>query len=323
HDRNILAFLRKNPQHSVGVYRDERHWQSSSQRPRPEKSLPYLQKEVNGLFNAPGLVNAPVMGVILHVGDFAYDMDSDNARVGDQFMRQIECVAAKVPYMTSPGNHEQAYNFSNYRARFNMPGIYSSVFYSFNLGPVHFVSISTEVYYFPQYGPELIGRQCEWLENDLAKANLPENRYDQRSDHDTRPWCLRPWIVVFGHRPMYCSNFDAECLLELTRCGLEPLMFKFGVDFVIWAHEHSYERTWPLYDNKVYNGSYEQPYSPNPQTPAAWSAFRSTAYGYTRFTAYNHTHVYIQQEDVELNCTVIDSFWVVKDSHAAYNITSN
>ena len=30
----------------------------------------------------------------------------DNARVGDEFMRQIEPIAANVPYMTCPGNHE-------------------------------------------------------------------------------------------------------------------------------------------------------------------------------------------------------------------------
>lgn len=46
--------------------------------------------------------------LILHVGDFAYDMDSDQARVGDQFMRQIQPLAAAVPYMTCPGNHEEA-----------------------------------------------------------------------------------------------------------------------------------------------------------------------------------------------------------------------
>ncbi len=32
----------------------------------------------------------------------------DNARVGDAFMRQVEAVAAYVPYMTCVGNHEQA-----------------------------------------------------------------------------------------------------------------------------------------------------------------------------------------------------------------------
>lgn len=44
---------------------------------------------------------------IIHVGDFAYDMNTDNARVGDEFMQQIESVAAYVPYMVCPGNHEE------------------------------------------------------------------------------------------------------------------------------------------------------------------------------------------------------------------------
>lgn len=44
---------------------------------------------------------------IIHVGDFAYDMDSYNALTGDQFMRQIEPLAAFVPYMVCTGNHEE------------------------------------------------------------------------------------------------------------------------------------------------------------------------------------------------------------------------
>ena len=37
-------------------------------------------------------------------------------------MDQIENIAGYVPYMTAVGNHEAAYNFSNYRNRFTMPG---------------------------------------------------------------------------------------------------------------------------------------------------------------------------------------------------------
>ncbi|KAI8432464.1 hypothetical protein MSG28_004852 [Choristoneura fumiferana] len=44
--------------------------------------------------------------LILHVGDFAYDMHDDDGKRGDQFMRQIQPLAAMVPYMTCPGNHE-------------------------------------------------------------------------------------------------------------------------------------------------------------------------------------------------------------------------
>ena len=34
-------------------------------------------------------------------------------------------------------------NFSNYRARFSMPGDAESMFYSIDIGPVHFVIVST------------------------------------------------------------------------------------------------------------------------------------------------------------------------------------
>lgn len=61
------------------------------------QSLTRLQEETQrGMYDA-----------ILHVGDFAYDMDSKNAKVGDAFMRQIEAIAAYVPYMTCPGKYKQ------------------------------------------------------------------------------------------------------------------------------------------------------------------------------------------------------------------------
>lgn len=44
---------------------------------------------------------------IIHVGDFAYDMDSQEALVGDAYMNQIQSLAAYVPYMVCPGNHEE------------------------------------------------------------------------------------------------------------------------------------------------------------------------------------------------------------------------
>lgn len=62
------------------------------------QSLPRLQEETQrGLYDA-----------IIHVGDFAYDMNSDNARVGDEFMNQVQSIAAYIPYQVCPGNHEEA-----------------------------------------------------------------------------------------------------------------------------------------------------------------------------------------------------------------------
>ncbi len=49
------------------------------------QSLTRLEKETK-----QGNIDA-----ILHVGDIAYDMADDNARVGDNFMRQIEVIATQ------------------------------------------------------------------------------------------------------------------------------------------------------------------------------------------------------------------------------------
>ena len=38
-------------------------------------------------------------------------------------------------------------------------------------------------------------------------------------------------------------------------------MKEYNVDLSIWAHEHDYERFWPLFDYNILNGSLEYPYT--------------------------------------------------------------
>ncbi|KAH0631617.1 hypothetical protein JD844_006038 [Phrynosoma platyrhinos] len=279
-----------------------------------------------------------------HRDSMAVKLTWNNALVGDAFMRKIEPVAALVPYMTCPGNHEEKYNFSNYRARFSMPGNTESLWYSWNVGPAHIISFSTEVYFYLEYGWELVAKQFQWLEQDLqarigtwpwadAEANKPEQRKE------------RPWILTMGHRPMYCSNNDKDDCTQhesIVRCGLEPhqygledLFYKYGVDLELWAHEHSYERLWPLYNYKVYNGSTEAPYT-NPGAPVHiitgsagcqerldpfvpeprdWSAVRIEDYGYTRMQIFNRTHLWLEQVSDDKNGKVVDGIWLIKDRH--------
>ena len=40
-------------------------------------------------------------------------------------------------------------------------------FFSFNIGPAHIISFSTEFYYFIEYGIEQVINQYNWLEQDL------------------------------------------------------------------------------------------------------------------------------------------------------------
>lgn len=292
------------------------------------QSLSRLQKETQlGMYD-----------VILHIGDFAYDLHEDNGQIGDEFMQQIQSIAAYTPYMTCPGNHEWAYNFSHYRSRFSMPGHTENLWYSWNVGPAHIISFSTEVYFYLEYGLDLLFRQYEWLQADLKEANRPENR------------AQRPWIITMGHRPMYCSTDDGDDCTQFQSYvrvgrndtkpaapGLEDLFYQNGVDLELWAHEHAYERLWPVYDYKVFNGSSEEPYV-NPKAPVHiitgsagcrekhdgfipkprdWSAFRSTDYGYTRMRLINSTHLYLQQVSDDQYGRVIDQMLLVKEKHGA------
>ncbi|KAF6028759.1 ACP7 [Bugula neritina] len=269
-----------------------------------------------------GTINA-----VFHIGDFAYDMQEDNGRVGDDFMAQIESIAGYVPYMTAVGNHENPYNFSNYRNRFSMPGgDGEGLFYSFDYGPAHIVIFSSEFYFFLNQGLELIAKQKLWLMKDFEAAN--KNRAE------------RPWLIVQSHRPMYCSNNDDDDCSHfegILRFALEDTLYEAGVDMYISAHEHSYERAWPIYDRKICNGSYDHPYT-DPSAPVHiitgsagmqsghdafepevpfWSAYRTQNYGYSRLHITNATHMLVEWVDDEQDGKVTDSIWVIKNKHGA------
>lgn len=163
----------------------------------------------------------------IHSGDIGYADDSFlhpgcvlnfcYEQVYDKYMGGIQPLISSSPYMVSPGNHEaechdpsclfdrarrtQMSNFTTYNTRFKMPYEASNakalnMHYSFNYGSAHFIAIDTETgypgsaletrYVLPCGG---FSDQLSWLENDLIQANA------QRS--------VRPWIFVYGHRPMY------------------------------------------------------------------------------------------------------------------------
>jgi len=288
-------------------------------------SIPPLQVEAwRGNFDA-----------VFHYGDFAYDLSQDGGRFGDTFMNQIQPIASRIPYMTTPGNHEYHYNFLHYKKRFTMPpnGVDSqpNMFYSVDIGPVHFVAICTEFLYYTGFGWKQNALQYEWLVADLKKATRPENL------------ARHPWIVLMGHRPAYCNTVDYEHCQDFNMIrtgfpgvnayGFDDLMFQYGVDIAFWAHEHSYERTFPVYNMTVMNGTGSDPYEDPGATvhiingapgnrekndyfykPKSFSAFRNSDYGYGRMTVFNATHLYFEQVSAEKG-SVIDSVTLVKNLH--------
>lgn len=297
-------------------------------------TLPMMQSEV-----AEGHVDA-----VVSMGDYAYDLHLANGHVGDIFMEEIEPIAATVPFMVAPGNHEAHGVFSHYTERFRlMPSNTGTVvsdngvapnnwFYSFNVGLVHFVFFSTEIYFKKTKERDVVARQEQWLREDLARANA--NRAQQ------------PWIIVLGHRPMYCTSDSANCgkKAAFLRERLEDLFFEHGVDLYICGHQHNYERAFDVYKSRterrttnmrapthiltgasgqyilsVMRKSFELP-------AADWDAFRNSIFGYSRLEVHNATHLRWQQVESDpenpaaqgLYGKVVDDVWLVQEHHGSF-----
>eukprot|EP01096_Ripella_sp_DP13-Kostka_P010391 TRINITY_DN4085_c0_g1_i1.p1 TRINITY_DN4085_c0_g1~~TRINITY_DN4085_c0_g1_i1.p1 ORF type:complete len:505 (+),score=147.09 TRINITY_DN4085_c0_g1_i1:27-1517(+) len=260
------------------------------------------------------------LDAVFHVGDIAY-ADFDGAKQGNQtiwniFLEEISNTSSVVPYMVCPGNHDVFYRFESYSRTFAMPvatgeGLTGNgQWWAMGYGQTYFVAINTEELYEP-FSP-----QHTWLENTLRSYSL-----SLRSQY--------PWLIVFGHRPPYCSNAWEWCNGDFSRTLLrestESLFYKYGVNAYIAGHTHSYERTYPVYKGKVM-GTYENPgatvylvagmagdregqdldWQPTP----SWSASHSSNFGITSMTIFNSTHLLWSFIDSHSH-VVLDQMWLL------------
>ncbi|EDQ89016.1 uncharacterized protein MONBRDRAFT_25809 [Monosiga brevicollis MX1] len=210
------------------------------------------------------LKDTKAIDFIWHLGDIGYADDAfshaplkfgyESAYNG--YMNWIQNLTATMPYMVSVGNHESEChspacvadtkignalrNFSAYNTRWHMPSEDSkgvlNMWYSWNYGPVHFISLNTETD-FPGAGEENTGDSHDpfmpaghfapdgtylaWLEQELAAAHA--NR------------AQRPWIIAGGHRPFP----------DIAANGVQELFERYEVDVYVAGHTHSYSRSMP------------------------------------------------------------------------------
>ena len=113
--------------------------------------------------------------------------------------------------------------------------------YSLNLGPLHLVSFNTET---PDDTGNIDAPEVAWLQADLAAANASR--------------AATPWLVAGAHRPLYCTNgawstSDKDCAIfaGVMRGQAEAVLARNGVDLVLGAHMHGYERTQAVLAGKV------------------------------------------------------------------------
>lgn len=103
-------------------------------------------------------------------------------------------------------------------------------YYYLDVQNVHFLAISTEL----QNEADKID-QLNFVKNDLPNAS-------SNPDID--------WIVVYFHRQAYTSP-GGNGPDKIMRDTYHPLFDKYNVDIVLQAHNHNYQRSYPLNYNEV------------------------------------------------------------------------
>lgn len=258
------------------------------------------------------------------VGPGNHEANCDNGGTTDKVHNITYDVSICMPGQT---------NFTGYRNHFRMPSSKSAglgnFWYSFDHGMVHYVQIDTET----DLGHGLIApdepggsegedagpfsniknAQTNWLAKDLASVDRSKT----------------PWVLVAGHRPWYISaqNDSSDVCLE-CQSVFEPLFIQYGVDLVLSGHVHAYERNAPLANYAVDPAGLNNPKAPWYITNGAaghydgldslleplpyYSVFaQDTAYGWSRITFHNCTHM-THEFVASANGTVLDSATLFK-----------
>mmetsp|Transcript_5405 Transcript_5405/g.15044 ORF Transcript_5405/g.15044 Transcript_5405/m.15044 type:complete len:697 (-) Transcript_5405:293-2383(-) len=180
-------------------------------------------------------------------GDIAYG-DGDQGK-WNNYANIMQPFASITPTMYAVGERDienGGLDAFNNRYRWGVTG--NSVqwgwgwhWYEWKAGAVQSIVLSSE-----HDTPEEANWQENFLEDVLKKANVKENRM------------LRPWIVVFLHRPAYNSppykdrNEDVQRgLSSRLQDKFHPLYVKYKVNVVVCGHCHNYERTFPMKGNQI------------------------------------------------------------------------
>jgi acid phosphatase type 7 len=197
----------------------------------------------------------------LWMGDNVYDNGLESeylAKVFDTVWGYRDMMKS-LPFEPCPGNHD--YNtispiqaptppLTHAGPYFDLVDVYQNaeaggvatgheLFYSFDYGNVHFVSLNSElgslfnaaddwtgIYLFGGFSGSPM---TQWLHADLT-ANT------------------KPWVVVYFHQPPYTDgSHDAgafwEVLMQAMRENFAEIWEQYGVDLVVCGHSHVYERS--------------------------------------------------------------------------------
>ena len=157
--------------------------------------------------------------LVLQTGDLVHHgTAADEWRIFDEITGDMR---RRIPYYPARGNHDVGPE-GYYEQRVTQPVLSGNkLYYSFEKGSVHFVSIDTQQPLAPE------SEQGRWLESDLAKAQAAGR-----------------FIVPFFHKAIFSIGpHAAEADVLALKPILHPLFQRYGVRLVFEGHDHVYYRT--------------------------------------------------------------------------------
>src|SRR5712692_2921948 len=173
--------------------------------------------------------------LVLHVGDIAYDGGTFE-QFERTYFRYYGDFMKRVPFFTTPGNHEYYTNFAAPYLAVHAPPTDDAPlpdrgrYYSFDWGNVHFVSLDSNRPLAD--AAKGTGPMLQWLENDLQRTR-------------------QTWKIVFFHHTPYLAFNHEDGIDATVRQYVVPILDKYSVDLVLNGHEHNYQHTLPLRGGQV------------------------------------------------------------------------
>ena len=152
--------------------------------------------------------------LVLGLGDYSY------RNTAGCWLQMIDPIDEKMKIII--GNHESEplSLLKRYMSHFNL----TKQYYSFDYQNLHFIAMSTELPWTKS------SAQYKFVKEDLLKASIDPNI---------------DWIIVFYHDIAYTSPSVKHAKSSL-RDTYHPLFDRYNVDLVLQAHQHNYQRTYPL-----------------------------------------------------------------------------
>jgi len=248
----------------------------------------------------------------LWLGDNVYDEGTDDEYSNKVFGTTYGYgeIFPRMPFMPTPGNHDYGavlniitgadptthdgpyFDIVDVPTNGEIGGVPSGyeLYYSFDYGNVHFVSMNSEIgsifnNSWDWTGAGILGNFSSSPFTDWLHADLQAND--------------KPWVVAYMHQPPHTDGSHEsdqfwQVYMKAMRDNIMPILESYGVDLVLSGHSHVYERSFLL------NGFYDVPsgFDANQHIVDGSSGKLSEGTPYIKYTNGpnpNHGTIYIVQ----------------------------